>query len=115
MLHRSNSCLPISLDVAKRLLKEAAKAPKPNGHYSQHAAVVLDKAHRPICYGYNLFSRHAEHHAIGKLFATPHFRGKKPYAILVVRVNKAGKFVGSKPCRKCQKLIDAAGLRAYHT
>lgn len=105
----------VSTDVASRLIREANKEERETKHHMRHAAVILDRSFRPICYGYNRFDRHAEGHAISKLLNTPHFRGKKPYAILVVRVNKTNKFVGSKPCQKCQRLIDAVGLKAFHT
>ena len=105
----------IGIDAVNRLIREAGKAPVDNRHGSRHAAVILAKNMQPICYGFNIFSRHAELHAIQKWLATPKFRGKKAAAIVVIRRNKTGKLTESKPCEKCQVLLDGVGLKVYHS
>lgn len=105
------SVVEVSLDVEKRLIREANKSPS----RSRHAAVILDKSFEPICYGFNNGKRHAEVHAILKCLGTPKYMGKNPKFLLVVRVNNSRQFINSKPCKICQKVIDRVGLKAFHS
>lgn len=88
----------------------------------KHAAMVLDGAYEPICWGYNFtrqgFERddyevcHAEVNAIHKWLKAFKPRGRSGHYIFVVRVNSQGEFMYSEPCEACSQMIRKVGLTA---
>lgn len=82
---------------------------------SKHAAVVLDKKGNAICYAYNSPGKHAEVEAMRKYERAYRPRGWKAHSIVVIRINKSGDFVLSKPCHNCTNFLDGHDLRVYHS
>lgn len=88
----------------------------------RHAAAIYDSKGNVICYAYNYrvnsgFKRsiHAEEAVIAKFVRAYAPRGAKPSLIRVIRVNKNGKLMNSKPCERCRSLLDKTGLRVEHS
>lgn len=53
---------------------------------------------------------HAESHLISKLL--DRYNGIDPsWSIVVMRINRKGLILGSKPCENCDKLLDSVGLK----
>ena len=68
--------------------------------------------HRGYCDGKHITTMHAEHHAIRNYIKKG---GKiKNIRLYVVRLDRKGKLRMSKPCKKCQKLIDFHNIKKVH-
>jgi len=78
------------------------------GHCLYHLAAVVLKGGKPIGYGWNTRTRHAEVNAI--LNATRSVRGCD---MLVLRSTPTG-YAMSKPCEDCQRFIKQAGIRKVY-
>ncbi len=58
---------------------------------------------------------HAESHLISKLLDLYNTIDTN-WSIVVVRINRKGIILGSKPCENCSKLLDAVGIKnIYHS
>jgi len=80
------------------------------GHCLYHLAAVVLKGGKPIGFGWNTATRHAEVNAI-----TNATRSARGCDLLVLRTTPTG-YAMSKPCSECQKFIKAAGIRkVYYT
>lgn len=56
---------------------------------------------------------HAESHLVSKLLDK--YNGiDTDWSIVVLRINRQGKILLSKPCVNCQKILDAVGLRRVY-
>lgn len=56
---------------------------------------------------------HAESHLVSKLLDK--YNGIDPdWSIVVLRINRQGKVLLSKPCINCQKILDAVGLHRVY-
>lgn len=56
---------------------------------------------------------HAESHLVSKLLNTYNAIDTN-LSIVVLRFNKQGKILLSKPCKNCQKILDALGLKKVY-
>ena len=56
---------------------------------------------------------HAESHLISKLLDMYNTIDSS-WSIIVMRINRKGLILGSKPCENCHKLLDAVGLTDIH-
>lgn len=56
---------------------------------------------------------HAESHLISKLLDT--YNTIRPdWSLVVLRINRQGKILLSKPCKNCQRILDAVGLEKVY-
>jgi len=56
---------------------------------------------------------HAESHLISKLLDT-YNSIRSDWSLVVLRINRQGKILLSKPCNNCQKIIDAVGFKKVY-
>lgn len=56
---------------------------------------------------------HAESHLVSKLLDTYNAIDTN-LSIVVLRINREGKILLSKPCENCQKILDAVGLKKVY-
>lgn len=56
---------------------------------------------------------HAESHLISKLL-DKYNKIDNDWSIVVLRINRQGKVLLSKPCENCQKILDAVGLHRVY-
>ena len=56
---------------------------------------------------------HAESHLVSKLLDTYNTIDSN-LSIIVLRINRQGKILLSKPCDNCQKILDAVGLKKVY-
>lgn len=95
-----------------RLMKAARSSP----NYSRHAAGLYTKRGQLICLANNKYDAHAEHRAILRYFAVDKFRRQTIDYIVVIRLTNSGKaLASSKPCIKCQKLLNQLNIKVLHS
>lgn len=56
---------------------------------------------------------HAESHLVSKLLDTYNAIDSN-LSVIVLRINRQGKILLSKPCENCQKILDAVGLKKVY-
>jgi hypothetical protein len=56
---------------------------------------------------------HAESHLISKLLDT-YNTIRTDWSLVVLRINRKGRILLSKPCSNCQKILDAVGLKKVY-
>lgn len=97
----------------QQLRRVALKAP--NDHF-KHAAGLYTSSGKLIVAASNRMDEHAEHRVIKRYFAVDKFRQQKIAYMVVIRVSRRGvKLASSKPCRRCQRLLDGLGLLVLHS
>src|SRR5579863_1839749 len=103
--------------IAASLVEIARKSD--HSVHKHAAAIFVNKS--ILSKGYNRFDRvilrsystHAEIDAIYN-YRRKKSRGKK--YLIVIRINKAGNFINSKPCSKCIKVLKGTDIsRVYYT
>lgn len=100
-------------DIIEQINSCALKSP--NHKMSRHCAILFTPNNQVICYTNNRYNKHAEMRVLAKYFNYAGFYGKKIGYMMVVRVNKSGNWVYSKPCIKCQKLLEKYNIRVVHS
>jgi len=122
------------MNSVRRLLNLAVDQAYKSEMYHQHGAVLFN-GHRVLGLGYNridrcktqvreTFSTHAEQDCIQR-FSNVIKKGTKKYKnmsnvknydILVVRINKSGSLVNSRPCDDCIRRLQLLGVnRIYYS
>lgn len=102
-------------EVVDALKKEAGKSLM----RSSHAAAVLNKDGDILSIDHNkhlsMGSIHAEQAAWRKWERSKRPRGWKAEYMVVIRVNKNGKLMNSKPCARCRHFLDGLGITVLHS
>lgn len=94
------------------LIKVANTSP----NHNQHAAGIYNRQGNLIVSAPNVWDDHAEHRAITRYFAVDKFRRQKASYIVVIRITKSGLDLAySKPCNKCQRLLDELNIKVLHS
>jgi hypothetical protein len=99
----------LSYDLIKRINKCARNSV--NYSMSRHCAVIFSKKGEFVCMSNNHHEKHAEMRVLQKYFSHSSFYGKGIGYMLVVRVNKTGKWNYSAPCIKCVKLLERFDIK----
>jgi hypothetical protein len=124
------------MKIIKRAIKLSYDRFKPNPYQRRYHFAIAFNVNKPICIAQNNpikinhkaykigqkfniqkyqeypFS-HAESHLVSKLLDT-HNTIRSDWSLVVLRINRQGKILLSKPCDNCQSILDAVGLsRVY--
>ena len=99
--------------IIERINKCARQSP--NYKQTRHCAVIFSPSGELVCYANNRYQKHAEMRVLSKYFSYPGFYGKGIGYMLVVRVNKTGTWINSKPCIKCQKMLIRYNIKVVHS
>lgn len=100
-------------DLIQRINKAALSSP--NHKMSKHAAILFTNKGNAICIANNRYNKHAEMRVLEKYFSYAGFYGKQIGYMMIVRVNKTTKWTYSKPCIKCQKLLQQYNIKFVHS
>ncbi len=103
----------VEIDIVTTLNNCARKSP--NFSQTRHCAAIFSKSGELICYSNNRHKKHAEMRVLSKYFSYPGFYGKGIGYMLVIRVNKSGKWNYSEPCKKCKKLLSRYNIKVVHS
>lgn len=106
--------IPFSdLSLIKRINKVARNSV--NYSMSRHCAVIFSPSGQFVCMANNHHEKHSEMRVLQKFFSRPKYYGKGIGYMLVVRVNKTGKWNYSKPCQKCKAMLAKRNIRVVHS
>ena len=92
---------------------------RPQNLTQHHGCVILDKSSKVVSIGWNQRKTHPLQHRFNhrsdllhaEIDALRKIKHKNPYKLFVVRVNKKGEYMYSKPCTYCQDAISSFNIK----
>ena len=120
------------MKIINKAIKLAYSRFKPNPYQKRYHFAIAFDGNKPICLSQNnpikvnakalrmgeMFNiqtykeypyNHAESHLVSKLLDKYNYIDPN-WKIVVLRINRPGKLMLSKPCENCQKILDALGF-----
>lgn len=93
-------------------MKVARKSP----NYNRHAAGIYTRGGKLILATANRYDEHAEYRCIMRYLSVDKFRRNKIDYMIVIRLTKSGNALAySKPCTKCQTIINDFNIKIVHS